>query len=81
MCRSIKSYSVSFLWNRWQERNSGNHGENHQNLDSFQFNVRRHVDEWITYLVRKKWSGLLRYVLNGKLLCRFHQTERGCSLP
>jgi hypothetical protein len=43
-----KLISISFLWNWWQERNTGNHGENHQNIESFQFSVRRHVDEWKT---------------------------------
>jgi hypothetical protein len=48
-----KLLSVSLLWNWWQERNRGNHGESYQSVDSFQYNVRRHVDEWVTYLRKK----------------------------
>jgi hypothetical protein len=29
-----KLLSISMLWNWWQERNRGNHDENHQSVDN-----------------------------------------------
>jgi hypothetical protein len=48
-----KLLSISFLWNWWSERNRGNHGERYQYIDQFQYTVRRHVNEWETYLKKK----------------------------
>ena len=50
----MESYS-----RRWVEldksitRNKWNHGEGYQTIDSFQYNVRRQVDEWELYLKKK----------------------------
>jgi hypothetical protein len=48
-----KLLAISFLWNWWSERNRGNHGERYQSIDQFQYTVRRHVNEWETYLKKK----------------------------
>jgi hypothetical protein len=49
-----KLLSISLLWNCWHERNKGNHGENHQSVDSFIFTVHRVVEDWITYLDKRE---------------------------
>jgi hypothetical protein len=45
---------VAFLWSYWNESNRGNHGEQRQSIEQFQFTVRRHVNEWNQYLKKRK---------------------------
>jgi hypothetical protein len=49
-----KLLSISLLWNWWQERNKGNHGENRHSVDSFIFTVHRVVEDWIYQTVKEK---------------------------
>jgi hypothetical protein len=48
-----KLLAISLLWNWWSERNKRNHGEPSQSIEHFQFNVRRHVDDWEKFLHKK----------------------------
>jgi hypothetical protein len=54
LSESEKLLAISLLWNWWHERNKSRHGEHQQSVEEFQFNARRHVDEWKSFIAKKK---------------------------
>jgi hypothetical protein len=77
--------TVAFLWSWWSERNKGNHGEQRQSIDQFQFSVRRHVNEWEIFLQKEqsakeltecKWRRPPNDVLKINIDASFHQLTR-----
>lgn len=57
-----KLLTISMLWNWWTERNRGNHGEQRQSLEQFQYNAKRCVHEWTLYLKKGKQTGNVQEV-------------------